>query len=94
MPALLIRHKVTDYVTWRSAFDAQEATRRAHGCQSGQLFRNASDPNEVLILLEWDRLDRAWLFAQSDDMREELRRAEVTDEPNLWFLGETDQQPG
>ena len=93
MPALLIRHKVTDYADWLLAFKAQEATRRAHGCQSGQLFRNASDPNEVLILLEWDSFDRAWLFAQSDDMREELRRTEVTDEPSLWFLGETGQAP-
>lgn len=93
MPALLIRHKVTDYAIWRSAFDKQEATRRAHGCQLGLLFRNATDPNEVLILLEWDSLERAWLFAQSDDLREELLRAEVTDEPNLWFLGETNQAP-
>lgn len=94
MPALLIRHKVADFATWRSAFDEQEATRRAHGCQLGRLFRNAADPNEILILLEWDSLDRAWLFAQSDDLREELKRPDVTDEPNQWFLVETDQVPG
>ncbi len=91
MPTLLIRHKVTDYATWQSVFDEQEATRRAHGCQLGRLFRNVSDPSEILILLEWDDIERARLFAQSDDLREELKRAEVTDEPDLWFLGETNQ---
>jgi len=93
MPTLLIRHKVTDYATWQAVFDEQEATRRAHGCQLGRLFRNAADPNEILILLEWDDLERAWLFAQSDDLREELKRPEVVDEPDLWFLGKTNQSP-
>jgi len=93
MPALLIRHKVTDYATWQSVFDEQEATRRAYGCQLGRLFRNISDPNEIVILLEWDNLERARLFAQSDDLRDELKRAEVADEPDLWFLGETSQEP-
>jgi heme-degrading monooxygenase HmoA len=93
MQALLIRHKVTDYETWQSAFDEQDATRRAHGCQCSRLFRNASDPNELLILLEWDDLERAWLFAQSDDLRAELKRTDVADEPDLWFLGETNQAP-
>lgn len=93
MPALLIRHKVTDYETWQSVFDEQDATRRAHGCQRGRLFHNVSDPDEMLILLEWDSLERAWLFAQSDDLQEVLKRAEVVDEPDLWFLGETNQAP-
>ncbi len=59
----------------------------------GQVFRNVFDPNELLILLEWDNLERAWLFAQSDDLREAFKRDEVVDEPDLWFLGETNQMP-
>lgn len=93
MPTLLIRHKVTDYATRQPVFNEQKATRRAHGCQLGRLFRNVSDPNEILILLEWDDRERAWLFAQSDNLREELKRAEVADEPDLWFLGEANQVP-
>jgi hypothetical protein len=91
MPALLIRHKVTNYAAWRAIFDEQDATRRAYGCQLGRLFRNDSDPNEVLVLLEWDSLERAWLFAQSDELRDDLRRAEVADDPDLWFLGDANQ---
>jgi len=93
MPALLIRHRVTDFATWKPVFDEQDATRRAHGCRGGRLFRNAADPHEMLILLEWDDPERARLFAQSDDLREELTRADVVDEPDLWCLEETDQAP-
>ena len=86
MPALFIRHKVTDYATWKSRFDDLAATRRAHGCKGSQIFRNAKDPSETLILLAWDELDRARLFAQSDDLRDALRRDDVADEPDLWVL--------
>jgi heme-degrading monooxygenase HmoA len=94
MRALLIRHKVIDYETWLPGFDEQEAIRRAHGCQHGRLFRNVSDPNEILMLLEWDDLERARLFAQSDDLREELRQADVVDNPDVWFLGAANRAPG
>ena len=37
-----------------------------------RLFCSAVDPNEVLLLLEWDDLERARLFADSDDLREAM----------------------
>ena len=94
MRALLIRHKVTDYATWKPQFDEHGATRRANGCQGGRLFRNAADPDEVLILLAWDDLERARLFAVSDDLHEQMRRAGVVDQPDVWFLEEADRPLG
>ncbi len=91
MPALLLRHRVTDYEAWKTGFDEQHATRRAHGCQRGRLLRSAAEPNELLILLEWDDLERARLFAQSDDLWDLMRRADVMDEPDLWVLEEADR---
>ncbi|HEY7031445.1 MAG TPA: antibiotic biosynthesis monooxygenase [Thermomicrobiales bacterium] len=90
MPALLIRHRIEDYATWRPVFDADETTRRANGSLGARLFRSADDPHETLILLDWDDLERARLFAQSDDLREAMALAGVVDEPDLWFLEETD----
>ena len=90
MPAMLIRHKVADYAAWSVVFAEQGITRRANGSQGWQLFRNADDPTEVLMLLEWDDLERARLFADSDDLREALEQAGVTDRPDIWFLEETD----
>jgi heme-degrading monooxygenase HmoA len=93
MPALLVRHKVADYATWKPVFDEDAGARRAHGSQGGRLFRNAADPHEVLILLAWDDLDRARLFAQSDDLREALARGGATDRPDVWILQEVDPPP-
>ena len=91
MPCLLIRHKVQDYATWESVFDEHESTRRANGSRGGRLFRSATDPHEVLLLLEWDDLERARLFIDSDDLQEAMMRAGVTDRPDIWFLEEVER---
>ena len=92
MPCLLIRHKVEDYPAWKAVFAEHESTRRANGSQGGWLFRNADDPHEVLLLLEWDDLERARLFLDSDDLQEAMTRAGVTDRPDIWFLEEVGRQ--
>ena len=85
MPSLLIRHHVADYLAWKAVFDEHEPARRANGSQGGWLFRS-TESGEVLVLLEWDDLERARLFADSDDLREAMARAGVTDRPDIWFL--------
>jgi heme-degrading monooxygenase HmoA len=88
MPALLIRHHVADFAAWKAIFDEDELIRRANGSHGGRLFRDASDPNEVLILLEWDDLHRARLYADSDDLRVAMSRGGVNDRPDIWFLAD------
>ena len=91
MPSLLIRHHVADYAAWKAVFDEQVLARRANGSQGGRLFHSSSDPNEILLLLEWDDLERARLFANSDDLREAMARSGVTDQPDIWFLVDVDR---
>ena len=93
MPSLLIRHNVADYLAWKAVFDEHGPARRANGSQGGWLFRSAADPNEVLLLLAWDDLERARLFADSDDLREAMTRAGVTDRPDIWFLEDVERPP-
>jgi hypothetical protein len=50
MPYLLERHKVRDYDRWRGVFDADSAGRAAAGCRGARIFRNAEDPEEVVVL--------------------------------------------
>ena len=86
MPSLLIRHRVANYPAWKSVFDEHEMARRANGSQGGRIYRSGDDPAEVVILLEWDDLERARLFADSDDLREAMAQAGVTDRPDIWLL--------
>lgn len=90
MPSLLIRHRIADYTVWKDVFDEQRILRRANGSRGGWVFRDAGDPREILLLLAWDDLERARLFVDSDDLREAMSRAGVTDRPDFWFLEEVE----
>jgi heme-degrading monooxygenase HmoA len=94
MPSLLIRHHVADYPAWKAVFDEHEFVRRANGSQGERLFRGVDDPHELLLLLAWDDLERARLFADSDDLREAMAQAGVTDQADIWFLGDVDHLSG
>ncbi len=86
MPYILVRHRVTDYDAWKPVFDEHGAVREASGSAGGYLFRSSHDPNEVVILLEWDDLEEAEQFAQSEDLRQAMQRAGVADRPDVYFL--------
>jgi heme-degrading monooxygenase HmoA len=90
MPYILVRHKVQDYATWKPIFDQHGATRQTSGSRGGRIFRNVSDPNETIVLLEWDDLEKARQFAQSADLRETMQRAGVADQPDVYFLEEVE----
>ena len=90
MATMLIRHRVADYAAWVPAFTEERPVRRAHGAQQERIFRSTTDPREVFVLLQWDDLERARLYADSDDARVAMRQAGVTDQPDLWLLQESD----
>jgi hypothetical protein len=86
MPALLIRHRVKDVPVWKRVFDEHGPIRWSNGCRGGQIFSNADDPGELVIILTWDDVVRARLYSQSDELLESMDRAGVIDEPDIWFL--------
>ena len=90
---VLVRSKVADYAKWKPFFDQHGATRQASGSQGGRLFRNAHDPNELVILFEWDTLEKAHQFAQSEDLRERMQQSGVVDQPDVYFLEEVEHLP-
>jgi heme-degrading monooxygenase HmoA len=88
MPYILVRHKVQDYAKWRPVYDQHDATRKSGGQQGHRVFRSADNPNEIVILLEWDTAAKARQFTQSPDLREAMERAGVTERPDIVFLNE------
>ena len=91
MPYVLVRHKVADYAKFKSIFDEHGAVRKASGFKGHHLFRNADDPNELVILLEGDDLEKARQFGQSEDLRQSMQQAGVIDQPDMYFLDEVER---
>ena len=92
MPYLLVRHIVEDYEKWKSLFDEHGATREAGGSRAAQVLRSDENPNEIVILMEWDSLERTREFARSENLREVMHEAGVQGVPDVYFLNEADRR--
>jgi len=88
---LLVRHKNKDYEKWKTVFDEHSTTRNTSGSRGGRLFRNADNQNEMVIMFEWDSIERARKFAQSEDLKKTMQRAGVIDKPDIYFLEEVER---
>ena len=64
MVTLLIEHAISDYDTWRTAFDRFATTRRDAGVRAERIARPVDDPAYVVVTLDFDTADRAEGFRQ------------------------------
>jgi heme-degrading monooxygenase HmoA len=91
VPYSLARLKVEDYAKWKPVFDQIAPARKASGgAKSGILFRDADNPNEITILIEWDTLENARNFIQSEDVKKSLKKS-GTIKSDFYFLNEIDK---
>lgn len=62
MTTLHIEHAVTDFATWRAAFDGFASQRRESGARGHVIRRPFDDPAYVMIDLEFDDVPAAQRF--------------------------------
>jgi hypothetical protein len=83
---VLVRHKVADFAKWKPVYDAHLSARQKAGLREEHLFRNADNPNEVLLLFSIEDVDKAKAFTASDDLRQAMEKSGVSDKPDVYFL--------
>ena len=86
MAHVMIRHKVTDFAKWKTAFQGHRPAREAAGLTDLHVWRNADDPNEVISVFAVSDADKAKEFAGSSDLREKMQSAGVMGAPEVLFL--------
>ena len=95
MPYIMGRLKVRDFNMWYSGFSSPDsaAIRKRSGARSYQIFQAEDDPNHVVVLLEWDTLDNARRYFQSEKFKEAQKDSGVTGLPEMFFLREVEKGP-
>lgn len=86
MPYLLIQHKTEDYAKWKATFDKVGPIRKAAGEKSYSICHVAGEPNNIVVLNEWDSMDNLQKFLQSDDLKATMKEAGVTEKPEINIL--------
>lgn len=86
MTHVLIHHKVKSFAAWKPVFDQNAPMRAAAGCKGGTLLHSTNNPNEITILFDWDNIDNAQRFAESDKLKEAMQKAGVLGKPEVRIL--------
>lgn len=74
---VLVKIKVDSYAKWKYAYDKRSTMRKESGFKNALIFRNFEDPNEVVILFDWDNLPNARKYMESDNLRKYLKDADA-----------------
>jgi heme-degrading monooxygenase HmoA len=78
MPYVLIQHEVRKYEVFEPVFKDDETRRRRMGSKGGRLYRNVSDPRNLVAVFEWDTAENARRFADSYELKEAVEWAGST----------------
>lgn len=88
MATMLVHHKVEDFTAWKSVYDSVADLRASNGELSDKIYKDASDPNSLTLVFEWDSLDNARKYAQSPELKAAMEKAGVVGPPEIFFLNE------
>ena len=89
MASMLIQIKVNDFAEWKKGFDAGSSLRSSNGEISHQIYREATNPNKVATVFQWNSLVNAQKFAQSPELKAAMERSGVEGPPTVYFLNES-----
>jgi quinol monooxygenase YgiN len=88
MASMLVQHEVKDFTEWKKVYDSVADLRASNGELSDQIYRDASDPNKLTLIFEWDSLANAQKYANSPELKAAMEKAGVEGPPNIHFLNE------
>ena len=86
MAHILVRHKVKDFAMWKKVYQGHASFRKQQGSKGSRILQNADDPNDVVIVLDWDTMEKARAFTESPNLIEIMEKAGVTGPPEITFL--------
>jgi hypothetical protein len=82
---LTLHFKVKDFNTWRTSYNTNEKGRQSAGITNDRVFRNADDPNEVVILQDVADVAKARTWFSSDEMKAAMQKSGVVGSPTVRF---------
>jgi len=60
--------KVQDYEKWKIGFDGLVSILKENGAKCRRIFRDLEDPNNVMVIVEWENPEKAKKLADDKEM--------------------------
>ena len=87
MATIFLRHPVASYDAWRPLYDDDVARRDTAGLTEVGVFRDASDPNSVLLVWDTDDVSGFEAMLADEALKAVMDEAGVTGPPEVWIAG-------
>ena len=87
---LQVHHRVNSYDAWRPFFDEHRRVREQHGATGHRIYRVAGEPNDLVIVNEFESEAGARAFAQDPSLAASMGSAGVVGAPEVLFLDESE----
>lgn len=88
MVTVFLRHTITDYPTWRKAYDAAADLKKDGGVLAEAVYQSADDPNDVTVTHEFATLEGAKTYLAREDLHEAVKNAGVIGAPTVWYTNQ------
>jgi quinol monooxygenase YgiN len=82
---MFVRHKVSDYKTWKPSYDGLGSVRKQKGVMAASVHRDANDPNIIIVMHQFKDMSAATGFAGSEELKSAMAKAGVSSPPEIWF---------
>ncbi len=91
--AAVVTHEVTDYATWKHAFEEHAGARQRAGIVGTHINRGADNPNLVSVYLRASDIASQRAFLNDDDLKATMARAGVKGPPTVVLMTPVEDRP-
>ncbi len=88
---MCVQHRVADFDSWKSVFDEQGDSRKAHGAVGHRVLRREDGPNAVMVLTEFPDRSQAEAYVADPSLGAAMGRAGVEGAPEIGFWDDVEQ---
>jgi len=75
MISSFVKHKVDDFEAWKKVYEEFSKVRKEKGVIGASVLQKINDPETVIVIHEFDNLDIANRFFESDELKDAMKNA-------------------
>jgi len=90
LPAIIVKHPVRDYATWRKSYDAFDDFRKKSGIVGHAVNQEAGHPNQVIVYHQAKDPETLRRFVESPELKDAMEKAGVSGPPEIHFVRSVD----
>jgi len=93
MISCIVKHKVDDFEAWKKVYEEFSKVRKENGVVGASVLQEISDPDTVIVIHDFDDLDVASRFFDSNELKNAMKNAGVSGQPEIWMGNVKERTP-